>query len=194
MRHAAWRRLRGHGGMTLFEMLAAVAILALLSSMILAGSQAAMVSTRKNTFAAECQTVSDTINTALSDPLRYATDITVDSGGSVTSYVNPDYQISAGKITVGTGTDAEGISNAGLIYLDADKLLLKGAAYSSLEVVPTDFKIGTAAVPADFQLTYSNDTHIFSGSYKLYDPVNKLLSKTCSFTFRSVNSVEAQVG
>lgn len=194
MTGAGRKKLCGKSGMTLLETLAAVAILALLSSMILAGSKAAVYSARKNTFAAECQTVSDTINTALSDPLRYATAVTVDDGNAVKAYTNPNYQISEGKITVGTGTDAQGISNAGLIYLDEGKLLLKGAAYSSLEVVPADFQSGTAEIPADFQLTYHNDTHTFSGSYKLYDPVNKLLSKTCSFTFRTVNSVEAQVG
>jgi hypothetical protein len=193
VRRSPAKKLTSQGGMTLFETLAAVAVLALLSSMILAGSQAAMSAARKNTFASECQTVSDTINTALSDPLRYATDITTDGAGVVTAYTSPDYQISGGKITVGTDTDAEGISNAGLIYLDAGKLLLKGAAYSSLEVVPADFQAGDP-LSGEFLLNYDNATHVFTGSYKLYDPVSKLMSKTCSFTFQTVNSVEAQRG
>lgn len=175
--------------MTLFETLTAVAILALLSSIILVGSKAAMSSTQKNTFTTECQTVSDTINTALSDPLRYVTGITVDAAGNVIAYTNPNYKITNGKITV--GTNAGNISDAGLIYLDTDKLLLKGAAYSSLMVVPTDFQVGDS-YDSNFNLTYNNATHTFSGIYKLYDPINKVLSKTCSFTFRSVNSVEAQ--
>lgn len=185
------RKLGGRGGMTLFETLAAVAILALLSSVILAGSRAAMSSTQKNTFSAECQTVSDTINTALSDPLRYATEIAVNSSGEVTAYTNPDYRITDGRISV--GTDAGSVSDTGLIYLDGDKLLLKGAAYSSLAVVPADFQAGER-IPSNFHLTYNNIAHTFSGTYRLYDPINKLLSSVCTFTFRSVNSVEAQTG
>lgn len=191
MSGAVQRKISGRGGMTLFETLAAVAILALLSSVILAGSRAAMSSAQKNTFSAECQTVSDTINTALSDPLRYATEISVDSGGEVTAYTNPDYQIADGRIAVGTG--AGSVSDTGLIYLDSGKLLLRGAAYSSLAVVPADFQAGER-IPSDFRLTYNNAAHTFSGTYRLYDPVNKLLSGACSFTFRNVNSVEAQAG
>lgn len=177
--------------MTLIETLAAVAVLALLSAMILSGTQAALTATRKNTFHAECQTVSDTINTALSDPLRYATDVTVDGGGNVTAYSNPNYRISNGTVTVGTGKNAAGVSDAGLIYLADGKLLLNAAGYSSLAVVPDDFQIGDG-YSAAFKLTYDSGTHLFTGSYKLYDPTKKLLSPTYSFTFRSVNSVTAQ--
>lgn len=190
MKGAMGRKLRGHGGMTLMEMLAAIAILALLSSMIFIGAQTAVLSTRKSTFAAECQTVSDTINTALSDPLRYATDITVDSGGNVTAYSNPNYQIADGTVTVGVNQGST--SDLGLIYLASGKLLLNAASYSDLVVVPENFSPG-APYSSSFKLTYNNSTHTFTGSYELYDPINKLLSGTYSFLFRNVNSVVAQV-
>lgn len=190
MKGAAGHKLYGHGGMTLVETLAAIAILTLLSSIILIGAQAAMLSTRNSAFTAECQTVSDTIDTALSDPLRYATEITVDDGGNVTAYSNPDYQIANGVVTVGVNPGSTG--DLGLIYLASGKLLLNAASYSNLVVVPENFSPG-APYSSNFKLTYHNLTHTFAGSYQLYDPINKLLSGTYSFLFRSVNSVTAQV-
>lgn len=190
MRGAAGHKLCGHGGMTLVETLAAIAILALLSSIILIGAQAAVLSARKSSFAAECQTVSDTIDTALSDPLRYATDVTVDGDGNVTAYSNPNYRIADGAVTVGVNQGSAG--DLGLIYLASGKLLLNAASYSHLVVVPENFSPG-APYSSNFKLTYNNSTHTFSGGYQLYDPIDKQLSGTYSFLFRDVNSVTAQI-
>lgn len=186
MKRAA-RRLCSRAGMTLVETLMAVLIITLLTSVIFIGSQAAARVTVQDTFAAESQSVADTINRALSDVLRYAEDITTDSTGRVTAYTSSEYGISDGSLRVGTGSE-----DAGHIYLvygsagSADNLpLLSNLSYSGLMVVPEDYTPGSGADISGFDLRYSDG--VFAGSYRLYDSAHHLLSDSYEFSFRAVN-------
>ncbi len=181
----ATRRLRSHAGMTLVETLMAVLIITLLTSVIFIGSQAAARVTVQDTFAAESQSVADTINRALSDVLRYAEYITTDSEGRVTAYTSSEYEISDGSLCVGTGTE-----DAGHIYLSTGGTgnipLLSNLSYSGLMVVPADYTPGSGDDISGFDLRYSGG--VFAGSYRLYDSAHHLLSDSYEFSFRAVNS------
>jgi len=177
---------RCRAGMTLTETLMAVLMITLLTSVIAAGIMAAFRVNIQSTFASTSQVVSDTIDLALSDVLRYAADVETDGSGNVTAYTNSGYGIAGGKLCVGTGDDR------GLIYLkydgadsDGNVLLLSDLSYSGLLVVPGDYDPDTGSDSGAFDLRYADG--VFSGSYRLYDPVNGLLSDLFTFSFRSVN-------
>lgn len=176
---------RGHAGMTLVETLAAVVMIALLTGVVAAGVTAAVHIRTQSAFASESQLVSDTINAALSDVLRYADDVETDGSGNVTAYTNAGYGVRGGTLCVGTGD-----GDRGMIYLNnsgssGSILLLSGPSYSGLLVVPDAFDPTADSVGAAFDLRYSGG--VFSGSYRLYDPVSGLLSDTVEFTFRALN-------
>lgn len=180
------RKLRCRSGMTIVETLMAVLIIALLTSTILIGTQAAMRVTYQETFVAESQSVADTMNRALSDVLRYAQNVTTDDDTRVTSYSNAAYGVTDGMLRVGTGT-----KDAGHIYLayagegDSGNIsLLSNLSYSNLKVVPADFTPGTS-LSSRFDLRYKDG--VFTGSYCLYDSARQLVTEPYTFTFRAVN-------
>ncbi|MEY8354657.1 type II secretion system protein [Lachnospiraceae bacterium 54-53] len=181
-------RLRGRKGMTLMETLAAVLIIALLTTVVLSGSQAAFRVYVQDTFASESQNVSDTINRALSDVLRYAVNIKTDSDGRVTAYTNSSYGVTDGLICLGQASSAD----EGLIFLDyygegdsGNILLLSDLSYSRFRVVPADYDPDKSGDSSSFDLQYSGG--LFTGSYRLYDPASQLLSDTFIFSLRAVN-------
>lgn len=180
------RKLRSRSGMTIVETLMAVLIIALLTSTILIGTQAAMRVTYQETFVAESQSVADTINRAFSDVLRYAQNVNTDDDTRVTSYSNAAYGVTGGAIRVGTDT-----TDAGHIYLayagegDPENIfLLSNLSYSNLKVVPADFTPG-ASLDSRFDLHYKDG--VFTGSYCLYDSARRLVTEPYTFTFRAVN-------
>lgn len=181
------RKLRSRSGMTIVETLMAVLIIALLTSTIVIGTQAAMRVTYEETFVAESQSVADTINRALSDVLRYAQNVTADGDTRVTSYSNAAYGVTEGAFRVGTGT-----KDAGHLYLvyvgegDSGNIpLLSNLSYSNLKVVPADFTVGSS-LESGFDLHFKDG--VFTGSYCLYDSARQLVTEPYTFTFRAVNS------
>jgi hypothetical protein len=164
-------KLSGRRGMTLTEALTAVLMIALLTAVVMTGSGAAAGVYRQSVFFSESQTVSGTVDTALSDVLRYATAVETDSEGNVDFYTSPAYGITDGQIRV--GTDA---SDRGLLYLDGGAFLLSDISYSGLRV-------------RDFTLKCDIPSGVFSGSYRLYEPDGDLTSGNCAFSFRAVNDL-----
>lgn len=182
-------KLRGRSGMTLVETLMAVLMITLLTAVIFIGSQAAVRVTVQDTFAAESQSVADTVNKALSDVLRYSENVTTDDSGKVT-YTNSGYGITEGSLRV--GTNESGIQDKGHIYLlyvagdkDASIFLLGNLSYSGLWVVPDKADYDTGDDISGFNLRYTDG--VFTGSYRLYDPMHRLLSDSLPFSFRAVN-------
>lgn len=162
------RNPRSRRGMTLLESLVAVLILALLAVTILAGGRTALRIYRQSTFASESRMLTQTINDALRDVLRYTTAVSTDDTGAVTSYTCPTYSVADGCLQVGTGTEA------GQIFLDADggTRLLTTAAYSGLYV-------------QDFSVTC--DGEYFTVTYALHDPLNNQTTDAAAFTCRGLN-------
>ena len=184
----AVRRLRSRNGMTLIETLAAVLIIALLTSVILSGSQAAFHVYVQNTFAAESQNVADTINKALSDVLRYAVNVKTDEDGYVTAYTNSSYGVTNGVICLGqTSSDDEGLIFLDYYGEDNDRniFLLSDLSYSRFRVVPEDYDPDEGGDVSFFDLRFSDG--VFAGSYRLYDPLSHRVSDVFMFSFRAVN-------
>lgn len=69
------RKLRSRAGMTLTELLAAMAVLALLGTAIGAGTSAATRVYRQSTTFSEAAVLASTLTEAIADELRYATDL-----------------------------------------------------------------------------------------------------------------------
>ena len=187
---APWHKQRCKKGVTLLETMFTVLLIAFLTTMVLTGSQmAAKVSVQTN-FGAESQMVADTINKGLSDVLRYAVKIKTNEEGFVTSYTNTSYGIQDGVIGIGPNLNGD----KGMIFLDSGGgeshrepiWLLSNLSYSDLMVVPTDFNPETDAVTQFFDLRYSDG--VFTGSYRLYNSSNHLLSDVYRFSFRALNN------
>lgn len=184
-----WHKQRRNKGMTLLETMFTILLIAFLTTMVLTGSQvAARVSVQTN-FAAESQMVADTINKGLSDVLRYAVKIKTNEEGFVTSYTNTGYGIQAGVIGIGSNSNGDG----GMIFLDnggerhsGPIWLLSNLSYSHLMVVPPYFNPETDEVTQFFDLRYSDG--VFTGSYRLYNSNNHLLSEVYRFSFRALNN------
>ena len=155
---------RADRGMTLVETLLALLLITMLTAVLLAGSQAAFQVYVKNSFVADSQTVSDTIVTALSDVLRYATQVETDAAGAVTAYTSTAYQVTGEQITIGADAATDG-----MIFLDGAQTipLLSDLSYSNMQVT-------------EFALTYEDG--VFTCSYRLRDISHSLTSElfTCS--------------
>lgn len=95
------RKLRARAGMTLTELLAAIAIMALLGTAISVGTSAALRVYRASTAVSEAGVLKSTLAAAIMDELRYATDI--DAGASPVTYRSATY----GK-NVSITVDSEG--------------------------------------------------------------------------------------
>lgn len=157
-------RLRSKKGFTLVELLAALLILTLMLSVVSAGISMAFTIYRKSLFISESETLSATVDTALSDVLRFAENVATDKDGQVSMLTNDYYGISYSMI---------GIDSDGYIVYNTDLLLIGTGAYTSLRI-------------KDFSLQYDNTAHVFSGSYTIYNRKDTSMSKDFSFTFRSV--------
>lgn len=101
------RKLREKSGLTLVEMLAAVAVLILLGLMLNTGMQMAVRSYRTMIAHSEVQLLLSTLADALGDDLRYAQEVETDAGGKLRTYqdasgdtvslvIGPDGQAYAG--------------------------------------------------------------------------------------------------
>lgn len=99
------RKLRARAGMTLTELLAAIAIMALLGTAIGVGTSAALKVYRVSTALSEAGVLKSTISAAIMDELRYATDI--DAGASPVTYRSAAYGKDV-SITISTADDSKG--------------------------------------------------------------------------------------
>lgn len=101
------RKLKEAAGLTLVEMLAAVAVLILLGMMLNTGMQMAVRSYRTMIAHSEVQLLLSTLANVLGDDLRYAQEVETGAGGQLTAYqdasgetvslvIGPDGQVYAG--------------------------------------------------------------------------------------------------
>lgn len=161
-------QLKKSAGFTLIEMIVAVAILVLISTAMTSGLIIATRSYRESVFQSDSEILCDTINTALSDVLRYAVFTTVTDEGGV-QFSNDQYNI----LSDGHFTEQDG-----RIYIDTGGdtserlLLLNTGAYVGLLVT-------------GFALQYDDSTHSYSGTYVI-STTDGSLTKDCAFIYKSL--------
>lgn len=100
------KKLRDGQGLTLVEMLCAVAILILLGLMLNTGLQMALRSYRDITAQSEVQLLLSTLADALADDLRYARDVEAGSGGELLNYSSDSYN-NGGKASLSIGENGQ---------------------------------------------------------------------------------------
>lgn len=163
------QKLKRSNGFTLVETLVAVLILVMLSSIVGVGINTAMKTYRELIFTSESDILASTVNTALSDLLRFASyeeESSTDAGKVIFS--NRDYykvtngslDLSDGKIYINTDDTGSGNYNA----------LVNNGAYTTLQV-------------SDLKLNYDNG--IFLGSYTIEDRTGTL-KKDVVYAFKSL--------
>lgn len=157
--------LKDRRGYTLIEATAAILVLVLLALGISTGLSAAIKVYNTTLYVSESDTLTDTLNTALADVLRTASDGETSGDGKVT------------------------FSNRGYGMLQGRLALWKDRLY--LYTAPSD-KAGIPLIPAgsycglslkDFTLTYDDATGTYSGSYKICSDTH---TKDCTFTYRTL--------
>lgn len=162
-----WKRLcrRRSPGFTLTELLAALLILVMLTVILSSGLPVAVKVYRESVFVSESEILASTLNTALGDILRYATDIQGADGPRFDTAT--DASIIDGSIAADDGV---------LVIVKADgsvdRPLLNKAAYTSLRA-------------EDFSLSFSGGS--FSGSYRLVSTQDPALAKEVVFAFAPLN-------
>lgn len=113
-------KLREEQGLTLVEMLCAVAILILLGLMLNTGLQMAIRSYQDITASSEVQLLLSTLSDALADDLRYARDVTTDEDGRLLSYNSDSYNN-------GGSTASLAIDENGRVTASGQRVLPDGA-------------------------------------------------------------------
>lgn len=95
-RHIASRRLpRSCSGFTLVELLAALLVLTLLTSVVAVGTSGALDVYRREQFASQAQMLSGTVDSSLADPFRFMTSTLAEDGQEVDTVVFHRQTISA---------------------------------------------------------------------------------------------------
>jgi len=155
-----------------------VLVLNLLMLVIVSGTGAATQVYRDSVFTSESAVLSDTVDAALSDVLRYATNISVEGDGTV-RFSNDFYRMSDGTIFCTSGGHLKLQPSADL---GEDSLLLLGSgAYTNLKL-------------KDFVLEYDETAGVFTGTYTIVSKVSSQLTAQESFCFRPVNSPDESAG
>ncbi len=154
-------------GFSLLESMAALLIISILTVGITTGVNAASKIYQQSLFVSEGDILAATVDTALSDVLRFSSEISEEDG--VVSFTNANYSVKKGHL----------LSESGWLYLnlrgeeDAPLvLLLNNGVYSSMEI-------------NSFQLSYAEG--VFSGSYEIKSKKDDTLVKKYAFHFRTLS-------
>lgn len=168
---------RSRAGFTLVEMLVALALMILMTAMVTVGVSVGLQTYRQSTFTSQSAILSNTIDSALSDPFRNMTSASDENGTTVYTIV---YRDDAQGATI---VDPQLKTNNGRLYIvgknlsgnAAEVTLLNGSAYADCAV--TDVSLTLSAGNA-------------SGTYKIQSTVDENLSKDYSFSFVPVSPIE----
>lgn len=161
------RKLKSESGVTLVEMLCAIAILVLLCLMLNTGLQAAIKSYRNVTAQSELELLCSTVSNLLADDLRLARDVKVDGENKLQSYNSDSY---------GTAATIE-IDDEGRITIGGNRILPDGT-------------YGNGAYKAE-NLTISYDGTDFDISLRVQQKSGRLHAEA-NFTVRCLNGEKAE--
>ena len=168
------KKLKSSKGFSLLETLVALIIVLLVASCVTIGISASNRVYKRSLFVSESDLTASTIDIALSDVLRYAYNINcADDTNTVASFSNKNYSIEDGHFVIKQGflyinTTGEPDDKIG----DYLKPLIGGSTYTASKMI-------------DFQLNYNDGE--FTGSYTLQSKMYSDLSKTFTFSFRTIS-------
>lgn len=164
------------------ELLCAMMVMALLGMVVSVGISTAVRIQRESTFIAHSDVLTATLNTSMSDVLRYSTvntQKTAERNDGRIYFSNQEYLITDGYIFV----DENG--RVGVHMNDTDdtvRYFISKGTYTGLEVQ----KDGTAEEGA-FALHYDQNTRLFTGTYTVREKTSgDPLTKTSEFAFRCI--------
>ncbi|KAF5077310.1 hypothetical protein DSECCO2_152120 [anaerobic digester metagenome] len=170
----ALKKLGGQKGFSLFESMVALFIISILTVGITTAVNAAANVYKKSLFVSEGEVLAATIDIALSDLLRFSSDITEEDG--IVEFTNTGYNVKKGHLFL----------DSGLLYINLTEekpddaidaplaTLINLGVYSSMKIKEGSFK-----------LNYVEG--VFSGNYVIQSKDDSTLEKNYEFFFRTVN-------
>lgn len=168
------KKLKSSKGFSLLETLVALIIVLLVASCVTIGISASNRVYKRSLFVSESDITASTIDIALSDVLRYAYNVNLNEDTNLLSFSNKNYSIDGGHFVIKQGflyiNTTEGMSDDEIG--EHLKPLIGGSTY-------------TASKMTDFQLNYNDGE--FTGSYTLQSNLYTDLSKTFTFSFRTIS-------
>lgn len=184
------KKLKDNGGLTLVEMLCAVAILVLLCLMMNTGIGMAVKTYRDITAESEAELLVSTLSDALADKLRYAV-VTEKTNAGATEYTT----FISKENTIDTYGNVSAVTlEAGQVKVDGKRLLPEGAygAYGMFDMAyigkykveqkDASTPLVTYIPPAD-----ADDSPSFKVAFKITSAENNGITKTAEFTVRCLN-------
>ena len=150
---------RAQAGFTIIELLAALAILAVLGTMVASAMVTGSRIMATSTATANASVLEQSIQTALSDTLRYAS-AHVPAGAS--SAENPSFDSDSFLDYAGSAV------RDGRLGVEEGRIALNTA--SGIQYVPKAAGIYTDFMVSDFQLNYDCATNVFSATYTISLP------------------------
>lgn len=169
-----FRKLNSRKGFSLLESMAALMIVSILTVGIVTCTNAASRIYYKSLFVSEGDILAATIDTALSDLLRFSSEITVKKKGDEISFTNANYSIIQGHLFLKDGWLYINQTDTKLDFAEDAPVavLLNNGTYSSMEI-------------SSFTLKYQDG--VFSGTYEIKSKKDEALTKDYSFNFRTLS-------
>ncbi len=167
------RKLCNKKGFSLFESIVALLIISLLTIAIATGVKTAASVYKKSLFLSESDVLAATIDTALSDVLRFSSNITKEADGTV-QFTNANYSVRNGHFLI----------KDGWLYLNLTddakdaplSALLNGGIYTSMKI---------DSYTLDYTLV-DNDV-VFKVNYMIQSKDDSALEKSYESYFRTIN-------
>ena len=173
------KKLNNRRGFTLIELVSAMMVMALLGVVVSIGVSTAMRVQRESAFIAHSDVLTATLNTSMSDVLRYSvvnTQKTEEKNDGHIYFSNQEYMISDGYIFV----DEDGHVGVRMNdQEDAVRYFISNGAYAGLVIREE----GNAA-DGGFSLSYDKETRLFTGAYTVSEKAADPLTKSSEFVFR----------
>lgn len=175
-------KIKNSAGFTLIEMMTTILILVILVVGIGTGIDSATKVYDEATFYSDSDVMASTINTAISDLLRFSTGIHTHSDGVSVVFSNKDWAVADAYLyvpAVPEGTDPDTVQS--MIYMkmlkdDSDLALINKGIYPNLEV-----KDGS------FTLSYDGNNGVFTVNYTIISTENPDFTREASCSVRVLN-------
>jgi len=165
-------KLRTKRGFSLLESLITLTIVLIITVCVTIGISASNRLYRKSLFSSESEILSSTIDIALSDILRYSTNV-INTDGNI-SFSNSNYSVVNGHLLVKDGRIYINVSdeNPDDVMGPYLKTIVGNSTYTTIDA-------------SELTLDYSDG--VYTGSYTLTSNFDTSLSKTFDFTFRTLS-------